>query len=46
MNPPCDKPFVIPIEIFNQLDPIEKIVIRDQIRRGLVKIIEPEVGVV
>jgi hypothetical protein len=34
--------FVVPAEVFAQLDPIEKIVIRDQERRGLVQIVREE----
>lgn len=42
MNMSCHNDvFFVPIAVFDQLDPIEKIVIRDQERRGLVKIIEP-----
>ena len=33
-----DKPFVIPAEVFQLLDPIEKIVIQRQAARGEVRI--------
>jgi hypothetical protein len=36
--------FLVPAEVFAQLDPIEQIVIRAQAQRGEVRILEPGVS--
>lgn len=40
------KVFVVPAEVFALLDPLEKIVIRDQERRGEVQIVRTSTGTV
>jgi hypothetical protein len=42
VNPLPNDVFVVPAEVFAQLDPIERIVIKDQERRGLVRIVQAQ----